>query len=162
MSSFAISLSSLAVVYSILCLVSFAFTMWFRNIYGRFQNLCYSISFKINLSWKCEKIKLDSWFILTTILTRLSGFIRYWIMLLSASGRFHLQMSRHEHYSIFFGSASSVRPLYIFDLCSKFCYALGHSLITIVVTVSFNTGSVLCTMCGFPILKPKISGVNSF
>ena len=54
------TISSLAIIYSMLCWVSFVLTMQFRDIHGRFQNLYRSATFKINLSWKCGRIKSDS------------------------------------------------------------------------------------------------------
>ena len=64
---------------------------------------------------------------------------------LSASDRVYpLQMSGLWTLFHFFGSASSVRPFCVaFSLCFKLL------LITITVMVSFNTDSVLCTVCGF-------------
>ena len=53
---------------------------------------------------------------------------QYRIMSPLASGSFALQMSKRKHYAVLFGSASSVRPIYVLICVTIFAvlYAFTH------------------------------------
>ena len=117
-SKLANSFSSLAIVCSVFSMSCYKHWVSFFIVKHEWNSAIFTVGFRIFIVFKMWMTDIGLLIYCRQLFSSVVSFyIRFWIMLLSASGSFHLQMSRHEHYSIFFGSASFVRPL-ISGLCN--------------------------------------------